>query len=98
MQDLTGGLQRMLALRFTLLLLTLPRLTLLRFDILLHGWSPPLRKDSVAGVTPPLVKYCTLRSAPRSAGPEGARFAVSEPGVLAPVLIASQVDVLPLEG
>jgi AbrB family looped-hinge helix DNA binding protein len=41
------------------------------------------------GVTPPLVKYCTLRNGARFAGPEGARFAVAEPRVLAPVVVAS---------
>ena len=49
------------------------------------------------GVIPPLVKYCTLRSETRSDGP-GGRFVVSEPSFVAPLVIASQVDVLPLKG
>jgi hypothetical protein len=51
----------------------------------------------VRGVTPPLVKNCTLRSDARFADSEGAQSAVLKLGVLSPVVIAGQVDVLPLE-
>ena len=61
-----------------------------------HAVAHPLRMDYI-GVTPPLIKYCTLRNETGFAGPEGARFAVAEPRVLAPVVITSQVDVLPFE-
>ena len=48
------------------------------------------------GVTSPLGKNCTLRSEARFARPEGSQLAISEPGILSPVVIAGQVDVLPL--
>ena len=58
--------------------------------------SRPQRR-SRDGVVPPLVKNCTLRIEIGFAGPERPQLTVSEPGVLAPVVIAGQVDVLPLE-
>jgi hypothetical protein len=56
------------------------------------------RLPTIPGVTPPLVKHCTLRNEAGFAGPEGALLAVAESGVLAPVVVARQVDVLPFEG
>lgn len=49
------------------------------------------------GVTPPMVKNCTLRNQARFADPERAQLAVSEPSILSPVVVAGQVDVFPLE-
>jgi hypothetical protein len=47
--------------------------------------------------TPPLVKNRALRSEAWFAGPKEPQLAVSEPSILPLVVVASQVDVLPLE-
>jgi hypothetical protein len=63
-----------------------------------NRWSGASRIRKV-GVTPPLVKNCTLRSKAdwKRLAPKSSQLAISEASVAPPMIVSGQVDVFPLQ-